>query len=271
MSLDVVNADPAEAMTLWRRFSALAAIFLSLSLVNCGGGPDVERHLGYLRADPFPRLVIEIDYVGDSRPHPNLEAELEEELHEILDKPGGIDIVLDEQIGSRGENHRWGTGELIDLSEDSKDLEIADDTTRIHVLYLDGHSASDGDGGLVLGLAWANSSIAIFKKSVLRGCRLGGMPSPELQEMLCEKAEKSILVHELGHVFGLVENPLPMLEDHRDREHGRHCTNKECVMYWQHRIGRIFAILKGRIMNGNENALGFGEFCVEDMAAARDG
>ena len=128
----------------------------------------------------------------------------------------------------------------------------------------------DSQAGQVLGLAWDNRSIAIFKETVIRGCQLGGMPSPDLQAMLCEKAEKSILVHELGHAFGLVENPLAMVRDHRDREHGRHCTNKKCVMYWQHRIGRIFGILKGRIMNGNDSALGFGPDCIDDLEAARN-
>jgi hypothetical protein len=44
--------------------------------------------------------------------------------------------------------------------------------------------------------------------------------------------EQVTLIHEIGHAIGLVNNGLPMVEAHQDADHGAHCNNPDCVMYW---------------------------------------
>jgi hypothetical protein len=43
--------------------------------------------------------------------------------------------------------------------------------------------------------------------------------------------EQATVVHEFGHLAGLVDNGVPMVSPHLDPEHAKHCTNEVCVMY----------------------------------------
>ena len=46
------------------------------------------------------------------------------------------------------------------------------------------------------------------------------------------RIEQATVVHELGHVIGLVNNGLPMQVPHEDPEHPHHTTDPDDVMYW---------------------------------------
>lgn len=46
------------------------------------------------------------------------------------------------------------------------------------------------------------------------------------------RIEQATVVHELGHVIGLVNNGVPMAIPHEDPEHPHHSTDIEDVMYW---------------------------------------
>jgi predicted Zn-dependent protease len=44
--------------------------------------------------------------------------------------------------------------------------------------------------------------------------------------------EQATIIHEMGHAMGLVNNGVTMVTPHQDTEHGAHCSNPECVMYY---------------------------------------
>jgi hypothetical protein len=234
------------------------------------GGGEGGRFVDLIRGDPYPRLVIEVDYVPGFAPRPAVESALAEGLGEILDKPGGIEVVLDSEIESRGEDHAWSFAELDALARSSFDLAVDPDTTVIHTLYLDGHHERDEQGGgRILGLAWAHTHIVMFKKTLEEVCGASSLVGL-LRERQCRGAELSVWIHEVGHVIGLVDNGLPMTVPRRDEERGAHDENPGCVMYWAYSGEAIFDQIRDQLLGGGDESLGFDDACLGDVAAVRD-
>ncbi len=230
--------------------------------------PDSEseqwpRFLHYIRDSSYERLVLEVDSVPEFEPEPSALEDLKAYLEEILAKPQGVEIFLDDQLEAHEQGHEWESEELNQLARDSFDGDEPD-ALHIHIMYLDGQRTSR-NGGTTLGLAWAYKNIAMFKESIESTC--SGLPLVE--QSTCEKAELAILTHELGHVLGLVDNGLPMVEDHRDPnpDHGRHDENSDCVMYWAYDGEDAVSATKELLGNGERI-----EFCspsLADISAAR--
>jgi hypothetical protein len=82
------------------------------------------------------------------------------------------------------------------------------------------------------------STIAIFGDSVEEAKGpIFGRPS-------AEEVENSVIVHEVGHLLGLVNIVYNSLEEHEDPEHPNHSSNDDSVMYWaidSTSIGSIFS------------------------------
>lgn len=230
---------------------------------------DDSRVAQYIRSAQYSRLVLEVDSVPGFEPRPAAETAVLANLDQILDKPDGIEALPDGALTSRGQDHAWTDAELFALADDTFDLAVPDDTIKMHILFIDGHSARDTDSGVILGLAWANTHLVMFKQTIDKVCSGALTPAP-LRESLCESAEYSIWLHEIGHVIGLVNTGLGMVNDHQDEEHGAHDTSDECVMYWAYEGDALVNQLRDRLIGGNQERLGFDEECLADIAAVRD-
>jgi hypothetical protein len=226
-----------------------------------------ERIVRYIRGDRAGRLVIEVDAVQGFAPYDSVKPRLVDGLESLLDKPSGVEVVMDETLDSRGEDYAWSDEELFELAEQTFNLEVPDGTVKMHALFVDGHRESDSGGQVTLGLAWAHRHMAIYKES-LQGSCTGGLGA--IEEQLCRDAEKAIWTHEVGHTIGLVDNGLPMVTDHRDPDHGPHDESDECVMYWAYENDAVVDELRTRLMNGGGQTLGFDQACRDDVAAIRD-
>lgn len=258
------------------------ALAAALFLLGCGSGgygtthgAGVTTHTphprvsGYVRGDVYSRLIIEVDSVTGFGPYQGTPTRLEERLTGLLDKPGGIDVVNDKAIASRGIDHGWTFGELRALANSNFDLELPANTTSMHVMFLDGHYA-EAAGGTVLGIAWDNRHIAIFKRGVEQACGTAGVPAP-LESQLCQDAELAIWLHEVGHVIGLVDIGLVMTTNHEDPEHPGHDHNRDCVMYWAYEGDALVQRLAEDLLGAGNGALDFDAECLADIAALRDG
>jgi hypothetical protein len=235
-----------------------------------GADDGAARYSLLVRGDPFTRLVVEIDGVPGMEPYDDNPDQLADVIAEVVDKPDGVEVAVDGALDPVGEDHAWTFEELQALADDSFDLALADDAIAIHLLFVDGHSADDSADGVVLGLAWAHSHIAIFKQTIDRICAESVLPEA-LREAQCTGAELSILTHEVGHLIGLVDNDLPMVEPHRDPDaaHGRHDADDGCVMYWAYEGGALFDAIGERLLGGQSNSVGFDDACLADLAAER--
>jgi hypothetical protein len=234
-----------------------------------GGGPPPAsgRIELYNRSDEARRLVLETDSVPGEEPPAAVQRRVEGGFATLLDKPDGIAFVLDGALESRGADHRWSDDQLRSLARDSFDLEAAATEVTMHLLFVDGRYHASGSEGVVLGVALDDTHLVIFSAEVESAC---GGAGPLLRDRLCESLLSTVLIHEIGHVIGLVNRGLPMVADHEDGAHPRHDVSQDCVMYFAAESDRIVDLLIARITGGETAPLGFDAACQADIAALRD-
>lgn len=232
-----------------------------------GDVEEIPRWQQIIAADPYSRLVIEVDYVAGREPRQASIDELESILATLLDKPGGVQVVLDEQLDSLGPMHAWTVDERVQLALATSNLPVDDDTIKIHTLALDGHAAEDDSmDGVLLGVAWGFENIVLWRDTLDGGCMGVGV----LVDELCAQAELLIWQHEVGHVIGLVDGGLPMVGDHLDPTPGagKHDVDHECVMYREYEgLDAIDATLDRLLMGGP--AIELDAACIADIDAAK--
>jgi hypothetical protein len=116
----------------------------------------------------------------------------------------------------------------------------------------------------VLGIAWGQRFLAIFAERIAATCSFVG-----LGNLLCPLAEATIWTHEIGHVIGLVDNGIAMVNDHRDPDHGAHDVSEESIMYWAYDGAGVMEVLQGRILGNDAEVIPWGTECLRDLAAVR--
>lgn len=208
----------------------------------------------FLSDDEYDTLVVEIDYVAGNAPDSDALDALEDALSELCTKPGGVQIILDDELPPQG-SPAWSVSAGQELEQTWRDRYRDPDTGTavIYYLYLDGNSDRDSDSGKILGYAYRGSSLVMFKETM---DAVGGGLS------LSAGVEETVIVHELGHLLGLVNNGIEMMDDHQDEDHGAHCDNDDCMMYWAVETDAIVDVL------GLGGAPDFDADCRDDMIAA---
>ena len=229
------------------------------------GGTDagpVPRFEQYIRGDRSARLVFEVDSFPGNEPSAGVQDGFLTSVRSIVDKPGGVEIVLDGALEAHPEP--WTIEELRTLAEATRDLDVGGDAIGIHVLYVDGRFEVDG----VLGAAFTDRDLVIFRDRIEQQCDSAGVPL--MRDQLCQTAEVTILVHEFGHLLGLVNRGLPMVADHEDPEHPGHDVDPDCVMYFAFEGASAFDSLLTRFIGGDTEPLSFCEASRNDVNALRD-
>jgi hypothetical protein len=218
---------------------------------------------------PYPGLRVEIDWVTGKMPDAEALDRVRDHLAELvaggwLVKPTGVDVVLDEEVPALGAGvHTFA--ELDAALRASAGASADGSIAVVHALYADGSYEGDEGSSRVLGFAYGGNSLVILADNLADGCAdLTGLVS----EQTCELAEATVLAHELGHLWGLVDNGLPMVADHKDPAHGDHDADPECLMYWTVERTEVFDALSDAILGGESAVKPLDPACLADMAAA---
>jgi hypothetical protein len=203
---------------LWLILAALAALALSGLIGGCAAltkppaGPTSESYRDAALLDPATdRLVVEIDYLAGGEPHPRALRIFARRLAFYCDKPGGVSVEVGDEIP-------------VDRWEESRD--------RIVELTREFAGGPTDDAAYLYGL-YAPAYKTFRGYSFRRGVLEEDIDYPviiafssQLKPILWltgVRQQASVLVHEAGHVLGLVTD-----DGHRD---GGHCTNSWCLMY----------------------------------------
>ena len=170
---------------------------------------------------------------------------LVDRLEQVCDKPSGISIKYSEV--SFNHDGTWSAQDVRDKGWETKDQSPRDGTTLYwQVLFPAGTYETDS----VLGVAVDASTVALFSDSIDEADGPFGRPS-------VEDVENSVLVHEVGHLLGLVNLVYQSPVDHEDDEHPGHSNNDESVMYWAVESADLSNFIFGELPN---------EFDADDLA-----
>jgi hypothetical protein len=162
-----------------------------------------------------------------------------------------------DQISTQAQSS-WTTAQVIDLAQGTWDTPQTSTSTELYVLFLNGYYNDKGVVNKhVVGISLGGTTVIAVFKDVVRASE----PSSFVDTIL----EQTTLVHEFGHAAGLVNNGIPMVSDHEDTEHINHCTNEDCVMFWEN-DGTSLNFFIQKIINSPSDVI-FGPECLNDASS----
>ena len=199
-----------------------------------------------LSSETFTTLKVEIQYMEGFKPDLGAIVQLEKFLKKHLHKPGGITIVTKEiEVDAK---ERLTRDEVMQLEREHRQFYSYDDVLALYFLFTDGEYVNPK----ILGEAYRNTSAVIYGKAIQQNTGKVGKPNRT-------KLEATILLHEIGHLLGLVNKGSAARSEHVDERHASHCTNKECLMYWSNGLQDKFGhLVRGDIPN-------LDAACLEDL------
>ena len=184
-------------------------------LVSCDNVTGQCRY-EILRANEYSSVHLEINYVTGNSPDSDALNLLKQRIKEVTDK--STVTVSQSSFGSTQSSYTLE--EILEIENEERSRFKSGNTFVIHILYLNGEYK---DNDQTLGLAYSGTSFVMFKEKIEDAAFL---------LISAKDIEKSVIVHEFGHLLGLVNNGYQSPHDHEDPQHPHHSNNEESVMYW---------------------------------------
>lgn len=182
-----------------------------------GGAVDDDGRLGSagreLLSPASPSAVIEVDRSPGARLNVDPRAVLGEKLRQH----GGKDSVTAGNDGAVPEQEVYTAEDLRAITTTARQVRSAPDRPAVYVLVLEGRYENER----ATGVAFSATSFAVFPEQISGG----------LLGTNAEAFEEAVLVHELGHLFGLVDLTGEGAF-HEDPEHPGHANSNGSVMHW---------------------------------------
>ncbi len=194
----------------------------------------------------YSSVKIEVQYMTGFAPDATAINNLQSFLTTYLNKPGGISIVTKEINPSA--NTTLSADDVHTLENGNRTAFTAGSQMALYVLYTNGNYTDNN----VLGVAYRNTSVAIFGKKVHDNSGAIGQASRN-------KLETTVLEHEMGHLLGLVDIGSPMQTAHK--ANGAHCNNQNCLLYYTAETTDVL----GFLVTGNIPSLDAN--CMADLRA----
>jgi hypothetical protein len=196
-----------------------------------------------LSAEKYKSLKIEIQYMPGFKPDREAIYHLYTFLKEHLNKPEGITIITKEIAPDSSE--LLTTADVKAIEQKNRTAVTNGSQLALYILYTNGKYIND----IIFGLAYRNTSAVIFGENIKKYSGRIGQPNRT-------KLEATVLLHEMGHLLGLMGKGTPMQEEHHDETHASHCKNRKCLMYYS--IGtkdKFGYLIKGDIPTLDEHCL----------------
>lgn len=203
----------------------------SATPVNDAGGVGANGR-AMLRGDRS-RLVIEIDVQQGVTVDQAAVDHMVAEVSRYVDKSEGVVLAGGNTFAS--DRTQWTVGDLRDAAAANRSTFSDDTQVSVHVLYVRGGLYRDGEETAAIGVAYSASNVALFPD---RWAGLGTLLGSS------RAIERAVLVHELGHLFGLVNLTYRSDIDHEDPDYPGHSSNQRSVMYHAIEstlIGQVFS------------------------------
>jgi hypothetical protein len=242
----------------------IAAVFMgSMGCISNSTGPDSENKTysstespglsahDFLSSKRFTELQIEVDYMQGYKPTEQALAGLKEFLESRLHKTT-VTIKEPTEIPAAGRT-AYTANQIRELEGTYRDSFTHDSTLTAYMIIVDSRFEQKN----VLGIAYYNTSSAFFGGTYDEVS--GGFNQPSR-----ERTESISFRHEFGHLLGLVNiagSGTSMQTNHQDTEHGHHCDNNKCLMYYAMENAGLF----DQFLGGNLPELDAN--CIADLQA----
>jgi len=233
----------------------LSTYILLLLLIAAACRKDAARERkveskDFLSSKDYEELTVEIQYMNGQQPEEATVNNLKAFLTARLNKPGGITITQSSVTPpSKG---FYSITDIENMEKDNRTIHTKGKKLTAYLLFLDGDYIENSGNSKVLGVTYGNTSMAIFGKTIKDYS--GGIGQPSVNV-----ATSTVILHEIGHVIGLVDNGTAMQSNHIDAGNGHHCNNDDCLMYYAVETSDFIANLLG----GNVPALDAN--CIKDL------
>jgi hypothetical protein len=187
--------------------------------------------------DSHDKMVLEIDYEVGYKPETSSTDLLKQRIGEVCSFSKGISLEFTEtdfaDVGT------WSADDVREQGWANKQADpINGKTLRWQLIF----PAETNDDDNVLGVAVDASTIAIFGESVDGAAGFLNRPS-------AEEVENSVIVHEAGHLLGLVNLVYTSPADHEASDKPGHSNNEDSVMYWAIESVTVANFLSGDLPN----------------------
>ena len=185
----------------------------------------------------YDKMIIEIDYESGYKPETSSTDILKQRISEVCSFSKGVSIEFTEtdfaDVGT------WSADDVREQGWANKQVEpTSGKTLRWQLIF----PAETNDDDNVLGVAVDASTIAIFGESVDGAAGFLNRPS-------AEEVENSVIVHEIGHLLGLVNLVYTSPVDHESSDNPGHSNNEDSVMYWAIESVTVANFISGDLPN----------------------
>ena len=242
-----------------RKFTRYGAIIALLIIASCSDKDPVTTNNvnniipnNFLSSANYDKLVVEVQFVNGFQPSSTAVANITSFLQDRLNKTGGITVVQN-GIASPGKSV-YSTADVTAIESANRTQKSNGKTLTAYVLFVDGDYSDNGTDTKVLGITYNSTSIAIFEKTIKEFS--GGLNKPSTSTL-----ETTLAQHEFGHVLGLVDRGTPMKSQHLDATNAKHCSDKNCLMYYLVENSGSIAGIMGGSMTGLTGS------CLDDLRA----
>lgn len=193
--------------------------------INLGVGESAKD---LLSGDTYTKLTIEVGYMEGFALSSEARQEVIGFLGERLNKPQGIEIVQTEIPSQSKENYT--TADLRTIENNHRALFPSTNELTVWVSIVNGNYENES----VIGVAYQNLSNSLMGGSIAENT--GGINQASKSSI-----EAAVLMHELGHILGLVNITTPMVNEHQ--ANGNHCDNSDCLMNFAVETTDLFSLL----------------------------
>ena len=190
----------------------------------------------FLASSKYNTLTIEVFYVTGFRPNAQTLVNLQSFMNARLNKPGGVSIV-ETEIESPG-LAPYDLNEIASIESNIRTKYNNGNVLALFMLFVDGGTASDTNNQFTLGTAYRNTSFVMYESTIQN--LSNGIGEPNRVDL-----ESTVIEHEMGHLLGLVNLGSSMQNAHEDAAHPKHCTNENCLMYWQVESSNVIDMMVG--------------------------
>ena len=206
-------------------------------------------------ASPEERLVVHVDWIRGAEPRDAALSALGRFLRRATARPHAtIEVVRGQEIERPAGNPRRALAEAA-----RRNARPPEDAYYVYVVYWDRYEKYRGvywpGGGLHDDVE--HEVITMFVEPIERDSILW---------LTRNKVESAVLVHEFGHLAGLVRGGRDALA--RKQHRPRHCPNPACRMYWGVDSASVRANFLPTFCLGRLDLVFCGE-CEADLAAGR--